>query len=105
MQKITKILFCGLMLTLSSYSFADSVKEKSSESNTQSILNNAIHRVDINSADVKTLSVLKGIGRIKAQAIVKYREINGKFTSVDDLLNVNGIGKQILTMNKEMLSL
>ncbi|NQZ22764.1 MAG: helix-hairpin-helix domain-containing protein [Colwellia sp.] len=93
------------MLILSSLSFADSVKEKSSEINSQSVADKANYRVDINTADISTLSLLKGIGKKKAQAIVKYRDINGTFTSVDDLLKVSGIGKQILNMNKKMLSI
>lgn len=105
MQKISKILFYCFMLTLSSLSFADSAKENSSEINNQSIANEANYRVDINTADISALSLLKGIGKKKAQAIVKYREINGMFTSVDDLLKVSGIGKQILNMNKKMLSI
>ena len=105
MKKISKILFYCLMFTLSSFSFADSVKEKSNEINGQSIVNKANYRVDINTADVNALSLLKGIGKKKAQAIVEYRDINGMFTSVDDLLKVNGIGKQILNMNKKMLSI
>ena len=103
MHKISNIIFYCLMLTLSSFSFADGVKEKSSESSSQSTVNKVSQGVDINFADVKALSLLKGIGKTKAQAIVNYRDINGEFTSVDDLLKVNGIGKQILAINKENL--
>ncbi len=105
MQHVSKILFYCLIFTLSSFSFADSVKEKSSEIKSQSIADKANFRIDINTADVNDLSLLKGIGKKKAQAIVEYRNINGVFTSVDDLLKVNGIGKQILNINKKMLSI
>lgn len=39
----------------------------------------------------------------KAQAIVAYRDINGPFASVDELLEVKGIGKAILDRNREKL--
>ena len=39
---------------------------------------------------------LPGIGKSKAQAIVAYREEQGPFSSVDDLVNVKGIGKKLL---------
>ncbi len=49
-------------------------------------------KVDLNSADVELLKNLPGIGDVRAQAIVSYREANGDFASVDSLLDVNGIG-------------
>lgn len=49
--------------------------------------------VNINQADVETLSrELPGIGPSKAQAIVDYRAAQGAFKSVDELLEVKGIG-------------
>jgi len=49
--------------------------------------------VNINTADAKTISeALSGIGLKKAEAIVKYREAKGEFKTVEDLVNVNGIG-------------
>lgn len=57
--------------------------------------------VDLNSADAATLaSELDGIGLARAKAIVEYREKNGKFRSADELLNVKGIGPQVLQQNK-----
>ena len=59
--------------------------------------------IDINSADKSTLASLPGIGPAKAEAIVKYRESNGNFTSIDDLTNVKGIGKKSLVKLKPYL--
>ncbi|MGE8189463.1 ComEA family DNA-binding protein [Pseudomonas sp. NPDC086278] len=61
-------------------------------------------KVDINKADAPTLQrELAGIGEAKAKAIVAYRESNGPFSSVDELLEVKGIGKAILDKNREKL--
>jgi len=49
-------------------------------------------KIDLNSADIELLKSLPGIGDVRAQAIVSYREANGEFASVDGLLDVNGIG-------------
>ena len=49
-------------------------------------------KVDLNSADVELLKTLPGIGDVRAGAIVSYREANGDFGSVDELLEVDGIG-------------
>lgn len=57
-------------------------------------------KVDINSADVKTLQALKGVGEKKAEQIVEFRKKNGEFKSVDDLKKVSGIGQKILDDNK-----
>ena len=61
-------------------------------------------KVDLNQADASTLQrELSGIGEAKAKAIVAYRESNGSFASVDELLEVKGIGKAILDKNREKL--
>lgn len=48
--------------------------------------------VDINSATSSDLDALPGVGPSTAQAIIDYRTANGPYASVDDLLNVRGIG-------------
>ena len=54
-------------------------------------------RVDINTASVYELAgVLPGIGEKKAQAIIEYRELTGGFSSVDELIEVSGIGEKLL---------
>jgi len=63
-----------------------------------------IDKVDINTADVETLSRwLAGVGQAKAEAIVAYRERHGRFESVDDLMVVKGIGKTVLAQNRDRL--
>lgn len=64
----------------------------------------SVQKVDLNQADASTLQrELSGIGEAKANAIVAYRDINGPFASVDELLEVKGIGKAILDKNREKL--
>ncbi|AXJ06226.1 competence protein ComEA [Pseudomonas fluorescens] len=61
-------------------------------------------KVDLNGADAATLQKeLAGVGEAKANAIVAYRETNGPFASVDELLEVKGIGKAILDRNRDKL--
>ena len=52
--------------------------------------------VSLNSADLATLDTLPGVGPVTAQAILDWRDSNGGFTSVDELLEVNGIGEATL---------
>lgn len=63
-------------------------------------------KVDLNQADAATLQrELVGIGEAKAQAIIAYRQGNGPFSSIDELLEVKGIGKAILEKNRDKLQL
>lgn len=52
--------------------------------------------VDINAADLAALDELPGIGPVTAQAIIDHRESVGRFASVDELLDVDGIGEATL---------
>jgi competence protein ComEA len=64
----------------------------------------AAEPVDINKADAKALAALDGVGDVKAQAIVAYRDQNGPFKSVDDLAKVKGIGDKTLERNRDNLT-
>lgn len=62
--------------------------------------------VNINKADAATLAKrISGIGPAKAQAIVVYRQENGPFKSVHDLVKVKGIGEKLIDKNKPDLKL
>ena len=61
--------------------------------------------VSLNSASAEQLSSLPGIGLKKAEAIVAYRELNGEFESVEELVNVKGIGPKMLAKLKGLIAL
>lgn len=62
--------------------------------------------VNINTASVEALSnALNGVGMTRADAVVAYREANGEFTSLDQLLNVKGIGRKTLEKNRDRIVL
>ena len=62
--------------------------------------------VNINKANAEELaSALFNIGESKSEAIVKYREENGTFTSKEQLLNIKGIGKSTLEKNEALITL
>lgn len=63
-------------------------------------------KVNINTADAQSLSErLTGIGRSRAEAIVRYRETYGPFESIDELMDVSGIGEATLARNRAAITL
>lgn len=62
--------------------------------------------VDINTASVEQLAEgLNGVGEAKAEAIVAYRESNGPFEHIDELVNVRGIGLATVDRNRDRINL
>lgn len=51
-------------------------------------------KININTADINKLKEIPGIGDVKANSIIIYRESNGNFKSIEDLKNVDGIGER-----------
>ncbi|MEZ5455320.1 MAG: helix-hairpin-helix domain-containing protein [Lysobacteraceae bacterium] len=63
-------------------------------------------KVDINSADAATIAAaLNGVGPAKAEAIVAYRTEHGPFKSIDQLVEVRGIGLATVDKNRELIVL
>lgn len=61
-------------------------------------------RININTATADELSNISGIGKSKAINIIKYREENGRFDNIDDLLNVYGIARKKLDAISEYIT-
>jgi len=68
---------------------SDSSSDKKSLSSTKPVLT---YDVNINTASSSELQALTGIGPVKAEAIIAYRKLNGNFTTIEDIVNVSGIG-------------
>lgn len=61
--------------------------------------------ININTADLEQLKEITGIGNIKAQSIIDYREANGGFKSLEELKNVDGIGDKTFEKIKDQITL
>ena len=68
-------------------------------------LSSAAVPVNINTADIAELAGLPGIGEVLAQRIVDYRTIHGRFTAVEQLTNVEGIGEGKLEAILEQITI
>ena len=72
-------------------------------SNTSNI--NADGTVNINKATLDELMKIPGIGQVKAQSILDYRESNGGFSNIEELMNIDGIGNKTFEKLKDKISL
>lgn len=52
--------------------------------------------INLNTASVRELQKIRGVGEKTAENIIAYREENGKFTSTEELLEISGIGEASL---------
>lgn len=78
---------------------ADTSTVKTANAKVESVV--PIESVNINTADVQELTKLKGVGVKKAEAIIAWRKENGSFKTIDQLLEVKGIGEATLAANRE----
>lgn len=97
---IASLLLCSLLLGLAVPSFAADVNENADK---PAIINDF---VDINNASAELIAAtLKGVGLKKAQSIVQWRELNGRFMDVEQLIEVKGIGAKTLELNRAKITL
>ena len=61
-------------------------------------------KININTADLALLMTLPGIGESKAGSIISYREEHGKFSSIEELMNITGIKEGVYTKIKEHIT-
>ena len=61
-------------------------------------------KVDINRADIAQLCTLSGIGQSRAQDIIAYREANGKFSTIEDIMKVSGIKTAVFQKIKDSIT-
>lgn len=62
-------------------------------------------KININTADASELQQLSGIGEKRAADIINYREANGSFQAIEDLMKVSGIGEKTLENLKDSITI
>ena len=97
LKKIICVLLSSMLLLIVNPAFA-----------APTVTDNGItlqQNVYLNKSTIDDLVSLKGIGHKKAQAILLYRQQIGEFTSVEQLINVKGVGEKVLLDNKNRLKI
>lgn len=97
----TALLALSLIFSFTPVFGAGNTKAKSSSN--QAVAQ--VSKVNINSANIDSLTQLPGIGAKTAKKIIDYRKDNGQFKSPADLLNVKGIGQKKFDKLKSHISI
>lgn len=84
---------------------SESHNKETFENNIENDLNNKNNLININAASIQELDALPGVGEATANKIVNYREEKGKFNSIEEIKNVNGIGDKKYEELKTLISI
>lgn len=87
-------IFVGRNLTGSYIPLDDAIHSSPTGNSPSDEVNDG--RIDINTATLQQLQLLPGIGEVTAQRILDYRNEHGYFSSMEELMNVSGIGEKKL---------
>lgn len=82
------------------------INQSNDENNTENSNNeNTGGKISINKASKQDLMSLSGIGESKAEAIIEYRDSYGGFVSIEEIMEVKGIGEGIFAKIKDQITL
>jgi competence protein ComEA len=101
MKKFIPVLLISgtFLFSVSPLVIAESVTEKTK------MMQMKMQKINVNTATLEELSTLPGVGAKKAEAIIAYRENVGRFTTLEQLAEVKGIGNKMLEKMKDRVSL
>lgn len=85
-------------------SASDSVLSNDSTQKPADNSDNSELRININTASHEELKKLYGIGDVKADRIIKYRETKGPFEVIEDIMKIEGIGRKIFEKFRENIT-
>ncbi len=80
------------------------IEEKINENNSNNEVVNDSKLININTANEEELTTLSGIGASKAKAIIEYRNTNGNFKSIEEIIDVSGISETTFSKIKESIT-
>lgn len=82
----------------------ESIKESGINGGDVSDSNHQSNKVNINTAGIDELTTLTGIGESRAKTIIAYRQANGNFKAIEDIMLVNGIKESVYNKIKEHIT-
>lgn len=82
----------------------EEVQELTSSEDSEDGLKSTTNKINLNKANEAELTTLTGVGQKKAQEIIRYREENGGFKSIEELKNISGFGEKTFEKLKDSIS-
>ena len=98
------IRFVIAVLLVLGMGMATTAAQESARKNTESSSASASAPINLNTASVAQLETLPGIGRSTAERILEYRQKNGSFKKIEDLMNVRGVGEKSFLKLKPLIT-
>jgi competence protein ComEA len=86
------------------FGVATSAAQEARQTGTSSSPATASAPINLNTASVAQLETLPGIGKSTAERILEYRQKNGSFKKVEDLMNVRGVGEKSFLKLKPLIT-
>jgi len=97
-------MMTALVLVLGLVATAASAQEATRPAKASTASASAGAPVNLNTATVAQLEALPGIGKSTAERILEYRQKNGSFKKIEDLMNVRGIGEKSFLKMKGLIT-
>jgi len=102
---LTLALAVAFSLGLSSQVFSSSHKAAGSMSDMAGKAAGMMDKININTASIESLAKIPGLDKKLSEAIAAYREANGAFKSVSELVNIDGIDAGLVEKIKPLLTI
>ena len=100
---ITRILMAAI-LGIAVSAAAASAQNKATPKTAATVTATATAPVNLNTATVEQLATIPGVGPRMAERIIDYRQKNGGFKKVEDLMNVSGVGEKSFLKMKPLIT-
>lgn len=110
---VIAVLMCGIFIgrnltgdniQISALTTRPSEQGQSTDGTQTSLSAEIEGKININTADLYTLTKLKGIAEVYAQRIIDYRTANGPFYKIEDIMKVEGIGAKRFEDIKDLIT-
>ena len=101
---ITRILMTAILGIAVSAAAASAQNKATAPKSAAAVTATAAAPVNLNTATVEQLATIPGVGPKMAERIVDYRQKNGGFKKVEDLMNVSGVGEKSFLKMKPLIT-
>ena len=101
---ITRILMAAILGIAVSAAVASAQNKATTSKAAATVTATATAPVNLNTATVEQLATIPGVGPKMAERIIDYRQKNGGFKKVEDLMNVSGVGEKSFLKMKPLIT-